>query len=72
MNSIPLIRSKIMNRAKWNRRPKRSLDETKDDALNKNSSENSFKVSRVRPRKRKPKHQGYTIIPAQRLWIFEK
>lgn len=61
-----------MSKAKWNRRPKRTLDNTKDDGPNKISSEEDYKVSRVRPRKRKVKHQGYTIIPAHRLWIFDK
>ena len=60
-----------MSRAKWNRRPKRVLHETKEDVLTKNSSQHEYKVSRVRPKRKKIKHQGYTIVPAHRLWIFE-
>lgn len=61
-----------MTRAKWNRRPKRSLDKDMDNELpSKQTPDEGYKVSRVRPRRRKRKHPGYTVMPAHRLWIFE-
>lgn len=61
-----------MKRAKWNRQRKKALHKTKEaDVSPKNSSEEVYKVSRVRTRRKKLKHPGFTIIPEHRLWIFE-
>ena len=54
------IRKVLMNQLKEARRASR-IPRDRD-----------YKVERVRPRQRKKRHPGYTIIPGHRLWIFEK
>lgn len=67
-----------MKRRRWNRQTKRSeryLADLKDEVTNsggKARPPQPYKVSRVRPKNRKPRHPGYTIIPNHRLWIFDK
>jgi len=60
-----------MSRPKWNRRAKRRLDGDKKGDFQKPGDVADYKIQRVRPRKRRPRHPGYTIIPEHRLWIFE-
>lgn len=61
-----------MKAGSWNRRPKRSLVNTKDDELNtKFGIEQKFKVTRLRAKSKKRKNLGYTIVPAHRKWIFD-
>ena len=61
-----------MSRPKWNRRPKRDLDKTKDIEVPFNIlSKDEYKISRVKPKRKKRKHQGFTTVPEHRLWIFE-
>lgn len=55
-----------MRRVRWNRSVKRDLSK-KDPP----PQEPGYKVSRVKPRKRKPKHAGYTIISPNHFWMFE-
>jgi|GEM_PF-3013591 len=61
-----------MRTSKWHRQPKKNLSKTKDDELApKFAALLPYKVSRVKPRKRKKKHPGYSTIAFSRLWIFE-
>jgi len=50
---------------KWNRRTSTSL------SLEESQKNEEFKVTRVRPKKRKKPHPGYTVIAKTRMWIFE-
>lgn len=52
-----------MMRPKWNRQTKKSPIELKNY---------KYEIIRVRPKKRKKRHPGYTIMPEHKLWIFEK
>ena len=56
-----------MSRVSWNRRAKRDL--SKDDPCPKDPQ--GYKVTRVKPRKRKPRHPGFTTIRSHHLWMFE-
>ena len=57
---------------KWNRRAKRRTDvDDEIPAISENELTPEFDFKRVRPKKRKDRHQGYTVIPEYRLWIFE-
>ncbi len=61
-----------MTGQKWNRRPKRHLtedNETHDPS--KILTEHNYKVSRVRTKRKKRRHPGFTVVPEHRLWIFE-
>ena len=61
-----------MSRPKWNRRAKRRLDaDDKPPGTPVEGSGCQYNIKRVRPRKRRPRHPGYTITPEHRLWIFE-
>jgi len=61
-----------MTAGRWNRRPKRSLVNTKDDELpTKIGTEQIFKVTRLRAKSKKRKHPGYTLVPPHRRWIFD-
>lgn len=63
---------KTMIAQKWNRKNKRKLIQTDDDLIApKISAQREYKVSRVRSRRKKVKHPGFTTLPAHRLWIFE-
>lgn len=57
-----------MKRTKWNRSAKRDI--SKDDPGTQNSQ--GYKVSRVTPRLRKPKHPGFTITSSRHPWMFDK
>ena len=62
-----------MNRSsRWHSQPKKILTKTKDDEIApKIAALLPYQVFRVRERKRKKKHPGYTTVPFHRLWIFE-
>lgn len=57
-----------MSRLGWYKQPRRNT--LKDDPRLKAAQE-GYKVSRVKPRKRKPKHPGFTTIRSHHLWMFE-
>ena len=60
-----------MTRTPWNRKPKRVLDNSDEENFTKKlGAEDPYKVTRVRPKKKKRKHRGYTLIPKHRHWIF--
>ena len=61
-----------MNRRRWNRRCPRRNERLKDDDLEPDPDTDEYKVRRIRLTKKKRRHQGFTIQPAHRLWIFEK
>lgn len=58
-----------MIRNKWNRLSRKNLSQEKDKLVGKDSN---FEIVRIRPKKRKKRHPGYTVLPEHRLWIFEK
>lgn len=68
-----------ITRKQWNRQPKRHTRKLKDVPFKKHDPNVTqrrgaaapYEVKRVRPRKRKPKHKGYTVMLRQRLGIFE-
>ena len=61
-----------MIRTKWNRRIKIYGDQLKnDEESSKPQLGSDYKPKRVRPRRKKKRHPGYTIIPEHRFWIFE-
>jgi hypothetical protein len=51
---------------RWNRRS----NPRKPDSVK--SKPEEYKVTRVRPKRRKAKHAGFTVVSPHRLWIFEK
>jgi len=55
-----------MINSKWNRRIKNM------QGTSNSPQSNEYKIARVRPKKRKKRHPGYTIMPEHTLWIFEK
>lgn len=57
-----------MSRLGWSKRPRRNS--LKDDPRPK-VAQKGYKVSRVKPRKSKPKHPGFTTIRPHHLWMFE-
>ncbi len=60
-----------MNSGKWNRKPKRILESSDKEKFSKKLGlEEPYKVSRIRPKKKKRKHPGYTLIPKHQHWIF--
>lgn len=58
-----------MNRMGWNRNKKHHRIKNKKDVPL--CLEIPYKVKRLRPRKRKPKHQGFTVLQSPYHWIFE-
>lgn len=57
----------MKTKVQWNRSPRRG---TQDEPRQKTTT-SGYKVSRVKPRKRKPKHPGFTTIRSHHLWMFE-
>ncbi|MBY0315672.1 MAG: hypothetical protein K2Q26_09145 [Bdellovibrionales bacterium] len=59
-------------KTKWNRQPRRHLQNLKDDPIPPQlAAKRPYKVTRLKERKRKKKHEAYTLTPQQKLWIFE-
>lgn len=61
-----------MVRKKWNRQAKntqRTKSRSQTEAV---ADPNMYVIRRVRIRKRRKKHCGYTIIPETRYGIFDK
>jgi hypothetical protein len=62
-----------MRKVRWNRSPLRGSPEAEaaakpfdlDDA-------DEFIIARVKIKRRRKKHPGFTLVQKQRLWIFEK
>lgn len=63
-----------MTSFQWKKNVKKVvLNQMKDDGgSSKSQAGDDYKIQRLRPRRRKKRHAGFTIIPGHRLWIFEK
>lgn len=59
-----------MVRKNWNRKSRRN-SRLGDRPLSNSSNAVEYKIERICPKKRKPKHPGYTLIPFEKLGIFE-
>jgi hypothetical protein len=56
---------------KWNRKPKRAIEQTVDEYAIKTEVPAKFKVKRIHPKSRKRKPPGFTVLLPSQLSIFE-